>query len=90
MGINRKALFIKAHEITRIKRFNNPALDYRQTFAAALRLAYADARRQAEWRAMAAQRETQRHEQNIGYPVRSFFGERTFIRTSRNVSSVGA
>ena len=90
MGFNHKAIFTKAHQIARMKKFNNPALDYRATFAAALSLAYADARRQAEWRANAAKREAQRHEQNIGYPVRSFYGERTFIRTSRNVAAIGA
>ena len=90
MVFNRKAIFTKAHQITRSKRFNNPALNYRQTFAAALRLAYADARKQAEWRAMAAQREAMRDAQNVGFPLRSFRGERTFIRTSRNVAAIGA
>ena len=90
MAINRKALFQKAHEITRMKRFNNPALNYRETFAAALSLAYADARQQAEWRAMAAQRETMRDAQNWGAPVRSFRGEKTFFGGSRYASAAGA
>jgi hypothetical protein len=72
-----------------MKRFNNPKLNYRETFAAALKLAYADARRQAEWRAMAAQRETMRDEQNTGLPLRSFRGERTFFGAARYVTAVG-
>lgn len=90
MAINRRQLFIKAHEIAAMKRFNGCRRPYREIFGEALKLAYADARRQAEWRAMAAQRETMRDAQNLGFPIRSFPGERTFFGGSRYASAVGA
>ena len=90
MAINRKALFDKAHFNARMKRLNGCPRAYRELFAECLKLAYADARRMAEWRANAAQREAMRDAQNVGFPLRSFRGERTFIRTSRNVAAIGA
>lgn len=90
MTINRRQLFIKAHEIAAMKRFNGCRRAYREIFGEALKASYADARRQAEWRAMAAQRETMRDAQNWGAPLRSFRGEKTFFRSTRAVCAVGA
>lgn len=90
MDIDRRQLFIKAHRNASIKKFNGCPRSYRDIFAECLKMAYADARRVADWRAMAPQREAQRDAQNIGFPIRSFRGERAFFGGSRFVCSVGA
>jgi hypothetical protein len=51
---NHRAIFKKAHFNASWKRAGGDKRQYRVIFADCLRLAYSDARRQAEWRAQAA------------------------------------
>ena len=90
MICNRREIFRKAHFAARWRCFNNPRTAYREAFAAALRAEYAAARRRAEWRALAPQREALRASQNWGAPIRSFRGEKAFFRSRRDIAAVGA
>ncbi len=94
MTINRRQLFAKAHFTVRGRKANGCPASYRELFAEALVVAYADARKMAEWKAKAAARQAQRDDELMnGLPLRSTpldYARRSYFRTTRAVAAIGA
>lgn len=83
-------LFRKAHWNANWKRAGGDKRQYRFIFTEMLRLAWMQAKQAIEAKRNYIVREALRDDQNIGFPIRSFPGERTFFGGSRAVSAIGA
>ena len=83
-------LFRKAHWNASWKHAGGDKRDYRVIFAEMLRLAWLQAKRAIEAKRSIIVREAMRDEQNIGFPIRSFPGERVLFGGSRYLIAIGA
>ena len=83
-------LFRKAHWNASWKRAGGDKRSYRVIFAEMRRLALLQAKRVIEAKSSFIVREAMRDEQNIGFPIRSFPGERVLFGGSRYLNAIGA